>query len=72
MTVAKKRPLPDRLRAIRQRRDLTQAELAEKVGVFQTAISQFEQGRAQPSIETLYRIAEALGVSAAELLENPA
>ena len=45
------------------RRDakLTQAELAEKIGITQSAIAQLEAGRISPSIATLRHYAEATG-----------
>lgn len=41
---------------------LTQAELAEKVGTKQSAISRFESGSYNPTIHFLYKIARALRV----------
>lgn len=39
---------------------LTQAQLAEKVGMKQAAIARLESGKASPSFKTLNRIAKAL------------
>ena len=41
---------------------LSQQELAERVGTSHSAISRIESGRHKTSVETLQRIAEALGV----------
>jgi len=51
---------------IRERRlaaGLTLVELAELAGLSQPFLSQVENGRARPSMESLYRIASALGTT---------
>jgi len=58
----------DRLRAIRQRRGLTLAQLAERLGVTEGAVSHWETRRRLPSIEQVERIAVALEVDVAELV----
>lgn len=47
---------------------LTQQELAERAGTSQSAISQIEKGERAPSFATASQIADALGVSVADLL----
>ena len=47
---------------------LSEKELAEKLGVDKTTVSNWESGRRQPSLERLMQIAGLLGVSAAYLL----
>jgi transcriptional regulator with XRE-family HTH domain len=52
--------------AIRERRlarELTLVALADLAGLSQPFLSQVENGRAQPSMESLYRIATALGTT---------
>ena len=61
-------PIGDRLRATRQERGLSLRELAERLGVSPSLISQVETGRARPSVSTLYAIASELNVSLDELL----
>lgn len=61
-------PIGDRLRATRQARGLSLRELAERLGVSPSLISQVETGRARPSVGTLYAIANELAVSLDELL----
>jgi transcriptional regulator with XRE-family HTH domain len=61
-------PIGDRLRATRQERGLSLRELAERLGVSPSLISQVETGRARPSVSTLYAIANELNVSLDELL----
>lgn len=60
-----------RLKRIRLDRELTQAQLAEKVGVTTTAISQYECGRDDPSLEVLIRLLAALQCTFEDLLESP-
>ena len=46
----------------RAARGLSQKELADRVGTSHSAISRLESGRHETSVETLQRVAEALGV----------
>ncbi|MBP5054351.1 XRE family transcriptional regulator [Pseudomonas chlororaphis] len=55
--------LSDRIKAARQHAELTQRELADRVGIAQTAISQLESGKTLRS-SYLLQIAETCGVSA--------
>jgi transcriptional regulator with XRE-family HTH domain len=57
-----------RLRARREARGYTQAELADKVGVSPNYFGVLERGLKLPTLDTLILIAEALEVSPAELL----
>ena len=47
---------------------LTQAELAERIGVSRAAVAQWERGYSQPRVVVVERIAEALGVGVGELV----
>ena len=47
---------------------LSQAQLAEKVGVSRQAVDQIERGTITPTLKTLERLADAFGVQASELL----
>jgi transcriptional regulator with XRE-family HTH domain len=60
----------DRLRDARRRRQLSLRDLAGRVGLSASLISQVETGRARPSVSTLYAIASELEVSLDELLFN--
>jgi len=60
----------DHLRAARRRRHLTLRDLAGRLGLSPSLISQVETGRARPSVSTLYAIANELDVSLDELLFN--
>lgn len=62
------RDFPARLRSVRERRGLSQSELAAKSGLQPSAISHFETGRRAPSFENLRALADALSVSTDYLL----
>ncbi len=59
-----------RIRAVRLTRGLTQAELAEAVGVSRSAVAQWETERAGQIRGNLTRISAALGVSVQYLLQG--
>jgi putative transcriptional regulator len=56
-----------RIKEFRARHDLTQAQLADLLGVRRETISFIEQGKYNPSIRLAYRIARALRSSLDEL-----
>lgn len=57
-----------RLREIRKRKGLTQAELSRRSHINRVCISQYETGVKRPNVDNLKRLAVALGVSTDELL----
>ena len=56
-----------RLRAERERHGLSLRELARRLGMSPSAVSQIETGRSRPSVGTLYAIVTELGLSLDEL-----
>jgi transcriptional regulator with XRE-family HTH domain/quercetin dioxygenase-like cupin family protein len=58
----------EHLRARRHERGLSLRELADRLGVSPSLISQIERGRANPSVSTLYAIVAELDISLDELL----
>lgn len=58
-----------RVQALRRRRNLTQEELAEAIGRSVDTVSNIERGFSSTRIETAQIIADAVGVSLAELFE---
>ena len=66
------RALGAAVRATRKRLDLSVQALAERAGVSLGLVSQLERGLGNPSFGTLHRIAGALGVPLAHLLDEPA
>lgn len=47
---------------LREKRGLSQRELAERLGTTQSAVARLEAGNVSPSLPTLDRVAKALGV----------
>jgi transcriptional regulator with XRE-family HTH domain len=62
--------LPRRLRAERERRHISVRELARRLEVTPSAISQIETGRARPSVATLFAIVTELDVSLDALFDH--
>ncbi|MGH9520634.1 MAG: helix-turn-helix domain-containing protein [Terriglobales bacterium] len=65
-------PVPEVARAIRlwrQRRGLSQRQLAERMHVPRTYVSKIENDKATPTIASLHRMATAMETSIASLLE---
>jgi len=60
--------LGQRLARIRKERGVTQVELAERTGLIQVVVSDYERGRLRLPAEMAVRFAEALGVTTDELL----
>lgn len=58
-----------RLRTLRKKAGLTQAELARRTGIHRPNIARVEAGRHTPSLDTLARIATAIGVPTTRVLE---
>jgi transcriptional regulator with XRE-family HTH domain len=59
---------PDRLFRCRVRARLTQDQLADKARTSKSTISRLENGLAAAEVETLHRIAEALGCDVEDLM----
>jgi DNA-binding XRE family transcriptional regulator len=59
-----------RIRALRRAAGLTQAELARRTGIHRPNIARVEAGRHTPSLETLARLAAALGVPTTRVLTD--
>ncbi|MEW6229017.1 MAG: helix-turn-helix transcriptional regulator [Bacillota bacterium] len=55
--------LGEKLRRLREKLDMTQAEVGTRAGVSAALIGQVELGRVSPSLKTINKIASALGVS---------
>ena len=57
------------VRAARVARGMTQEKLADVSGFSQQYISDLERGRRNPTVVSLYELAEALAVTPVELLK---
>lgn len=58
------------IKRIRENAGMSQYDLAKKLNVSQAAVSQFENGKNPPKIDTLLKIASALHVDINNLLED--
>jgi len=57
------------LREIRLKKKMSQGDIAGKLGVHRSYISGLERGKRNPSLLTIKKMAEALGVAPKELVE---
>ena len=58
------------IRKCRKEAGLTQKELGERAGIAEPTIRKYESNRLNPKIETLQKIADALGVTTSELSDT--
>lgn len=58
----------ERVREKRRARKLTQVQVAERAGMFQHHISQLENGEVMPTLETILKLAAAIGCKPTDLL----
>ena len=58
------------IKAMRETRNLTQAELAEMIGVSSKTVSKWETAKGLPDISLLQPLAQALGISVIELMNG--
>lgn len=56
------------IRKVRREKGLSQEVLSGLAGIARTHLTMIENGTMCPTIETLYKIAQALGMQASELL----
>jgi transcriptional regulator with XRE-family HTH domain len=62
--------LGDQLKKAREGADLTQEKLAFEAGVDRTYVSQLEHNKKSPTVDVLFRICDAIGVKASEVIAN--
>lgn len=60
----------ERLRAERQTKGITVREIARRVGVSPSLISQIERGKVNPSVSTLWALVSVLGLPMSELFSH--
>lgn len=58
------------IKELREKRNRTQAELAEQIGVSSKTVSKWETGKGLPDITMLQPLAQALGISIIELMNG--
>lgn len=61
-----------RIRARREELGLSQERLGEAAGLHRVTIVNIEAGESRPNVDTLVRLAHALGVQPGALLDEPA
>lgn len=71
MTSADQSPLAANLRRLRRSRGLPAVELARRAGLARATLTQLEAGGGNPTLETLYALANALDAPLAELIAEP-
>jgi len=57
------------LKRIRTAKGITQGDIVRKLGLGRGFISNIENGKANPTLSTITKIAKAIGVSSDELLK---
>ncbi|MBP1926880.1 transcriptional regulator with XRE-family HTH domain [Sedimentibacter acidaminivorans] len=60
----------DKLRSLRNKYNLTQTELAEKLNLSKANISKYESGNLEPNIQTITTISKLFNVSVDYLLKD--
>ncbi|MBF0294920.1 MAG: helix-turn-helix domain-containing protein [Magnetococcales bacterium] len=60
-----------RIQQFRKQRELSQRALAERAGISTAGLSQIENGQSSPSVATLEKLADALGVPIASFFADP-
>ena len=58
------------IRQLRENRGMTQAQLAEKIGVSSKTVSKWETAKGLPDISLLQPLSQALGISVLELMNG--
>ena len=58
----------ENLKIARERKGISQKDMAESIGVAKSTYSLYESGNREPNVQTIKRIADILNVSADELL----
>lgn len=59
------------VRTVRERLGISQSQLANRMGIAHTRVSEVERGRYRLRLETVFQFAEALGVTPESLIIEP-
>jgi transcriptional regulator with XRE-family HTH domain len=62
--------LAKRMKELRKKRGLSQEAFADHAGLHRVAVGWIEQGKRVPSLKTLVKISQGLGISVSELLKG--
>ena len=63
------RKLGERLKRIRTKKGISQGEIARRLEVDKGFVSNIENGKANPTLSTIAKLAKSLGVSVGELMK---
>ena len=66
--LTRRREVGDKIRRLREHHNLTQVDVCGRAGIDIASYSRIEQGHASPLLDTLIRIADAMGVELADLV----
>lgn len=66
--IARRRQVGDQIRRVREHLNLTQPDVCGRSGIDIATYSRIEQGHSSPKLDTLIRIADAMGVELADLV----
>ena len=58
----------ENLRVARERKNMTQKDVADNIGVAKSTYSLYESGNREPNVQTIKKLADLLNVSADDLL----
>lgn len=70
--IGPRRPIRLFLAEWREEKDLTQEQLAARLGTSHVTVSRWETGKRQPDLSAQEAVAEALGIEAVDLRRHPA
>ncbi len=62
--------LKENIKTLRKRKDLTQEQLAQEIGINQKMIQHYEKGRCDPPLETLEKLSDFFGVSIDDMIRK--
>lgn len=65
-----KRAFGQALREVRLKHSITQLDLSSNSGVHRVYVGELERGEKNPSLETIFRLADAINVSPTELIRK--
>jgi transcriptional regulator with XRE-family HTH domain len=62
--------LADRIKFLRRAKDWSQEQLAERAAIQRSYLADLERGRRNPSVRTLVKVANALGIAVSALFDG--
>ena len=68
--IARRRAIGERIRAVRLHANLTQEQVSLRSGIGLASYNRIEQGHASPMLDSLIRIADAIGVPLSDLVRT--